>query len=166
MRRVLDGFLPFSRATIMFDVVVLAMVLFLPVMAWSVSLAKRGRYELHKRVQTALTIVLALTIALFEIDVQTAKRRYEGGWRALTVESPYHGGPLDRLLRVHLAFAVAAAVLWTIAFAQARLNFGTPPSPGPYSRNHRILAWAAAVGLTATCTTGGAFYYMAFVAAS
>lgn len=162
----LDGFLPFSRATIMFDVVALAMVVFLPSLAWSVSLAKRGRYELHKSVQTTLTVALALTIALFEIDVQTAKWRYEGGWRALTVESPFHGGPLDRLLRVHLAFAVAAAVLWTIAFAQALLNFGRPPSPGPYSRNHKLLAWAAALALTATCATGWTFYYMAFVATS
>lgn len=148
----------------MFDVVAVALVAFLPALVWSISLAKRGNYRLHKRVQISLGVILFVTVALFEIDVQTAKWRFEGGWRSLTVDSPYRGAPLDRLLRVHLVFATTTAVLWLVTIFQAIANFASPPAPGPYSRNHKFLAWASTVGMFVTSLTGWTFYYMAFVA--
>lgn len=158
------GFLPFSRATVMFDVVAVALVGFLPALVWGVTLAKRGDFIRHKRVQVTLGVVLLVTVALFELDVQIAKFRFEGGWRELTVSSPYHGPPIDRLLRVHLVFAVVTAVLWTITILQALMTFPNPPSPGPYGRNHKVLGWASTIGMFATSMTGWIFYYMAFVA--
>lgn len=160
----IQGFLPFSRATIMFDVVVIALVAFLPMLAWSISLARRGRYRLHKRVQLSLAVTLFVTVLLFEVDVQWTKFTLEGGWRSLSVESPYQGAPIDRLLRVHLGFATVTAVLWLVTTLQAVANFPKPPVPGPHSRNHKWMAWAATVGLFVTSITGWTFYYMAFVA--
>jgi hypothetical protein len=162
--QVIHGFLPFSRATIMFDVVAVALVAFLPVLAWSISLARRGRYALHKRVQLTLAATLFATVLLFEVDVQWSKFMIEGGWRSLTVESPYHGAVIDRLLRVHLSFATVTAVLWVVTTWQAVANFSKPPAPGPHSRNHKALAWTSTVGLFVTSTTGWTFYYLAFVA--
>lgn len=160
----IEGFLPFSRATIMFDVVAVALVAFLPALAVSILLAKRGRYLLHKRLQLTLGIVLLITVVLFEIDVQATKLFVEGGWRTLTVESPYHGAPIDRLLRFHLVFATTTAVLWIVTVWQALANFPHPPVPGAYGKNHKVLAWCSTVGMILTCTTGWTFYYMAFVA--
>jgi uncharacterized membrane protein YozB (DUF420 family) len=160
----IPGFLPFSRATIMFDVVAIALIAFLPALFGSIWLVKRGHFLLHKRIQLALGIILLVTVVLFEIDVQASKLVVEGGWRTLTVESPYHGVPIDRLLRVHLVFATVTALLWIITIVQAMASFPNPPVPGAYSRNHKILAWASTLGMVATCTTGWTFYYMAFVA--
>lgn len=160
----IPGFLPFSRATIMFDVVAVALVAFLPALLVSIILVKQGHYLLHKRLQVALGIILLITVVLFEIDVQASKLVVEGGWRTLTVESPYHGTPIDRLLRVHLVFATITALLWIITIVQALMNFPNPPLPSAYSRNHKFLAWSSTIGMVITCVTGWTFYYMAFVA--
>ena len=148
----------------MFDVVAIALVAFLPALVASIVLVMRGHYLWHKRIQITLGIVLLLTVVLFEIDVQTSKLVVEGGWRTLTVESPYHGAPIDQLLRVHLVFATTTSVLWLVTIVQALWNFPKPPAPNAYSRNHKMLAWAATLGIFLTCTTGWTFYYMAFVA--
>ncbi|MBY0588255.1 DUF420 domain-containing protein [bacterium] len=160
----IPGFLPFSRATIMFDVVAVALIAFLPALAFSIALVKRGHYLLHKRIQVALGVILLITVVLFEVDVQMSKLVVEGGWRTLTVESPYHGKPIDNLLRIHLVFATMTALLWIVTIVQALMNFPKIPVPGPYSRNHKMLGWASTVGMFITCTTGWTFYYMAFVA--
>lgn len=148
----------------MFDVVVIALVAFLPILAWSIYLVRRGRYLLHKRIQITLGVVLMVTVILFEVDVQSSKFIVKDGWRSLTVESPFHGAPIDRLLRIHLVFATITALLWILTILQALMNFPSPPRPTAYSRNHRILGWASTVGIGATSITGWIFYYMAFVA--
>ena len=161
----IHGFLPFSRATIMFDVVAVALVAFLPALAFSIWQVKKGRYLLHKRLQLILGIILLITVVLFEVDVQASKLFVEGGWRSLTTESPYHGAPIDRLLRVHLVFATITAILWIVTIVQALMNFPSPPLPiQNYSRNHKLLGWSATIGMVLTCVTGWTFYYMAFVA--
>ena len=102
----------------MFDVVTVALVVFLPVLAFSIWQVKHGRYLFHKRLQL-IGIVLLLTVVLFEVDVQVSKIYVEGGWRSLTKESPFQGEPLDRLLRVHLIFATITALLWILTIVQA-----------------------------------------------
>ena len=148
----------------MFDVVAVALVAFLPALVLSIVLVKRGYYDLHKRIQVILGIVLLITVVLFEVDVQASKLVVEGGWRTLTTDSPYHGAPINNLLRVHLVFATITAVLWAVTIWQALASFPKPPKPGAYSRNHKLLAWASTVGMFVTCVTGWTFYYMAFVA--
>src|SRR4029079_9719706 len=101
----LDGFLG-TRATFMLDVVVLAMLGVLPVLAWSIYfLARRRRYTLHKRVQLTLGIVLLVTVALFELDMRM------NGWRERASVSPYmgQGGGIDWVdaaLDIHVCLAV------------------------------------------------------------
>lgn len=161
----IHGFVPYSRATVMFDVVAIALILFLPALGYSIWQVKQGRYLLHKRLQLVLGIVLLITVVLFEIDVQASKLVVEGGWRTLTVDSPYHGTPIDRLLRIHLVFATATALLWILTIVQALMNFPRDPVPIPsYSRNHKLLGWCSTIGMVITCITGWTFYYMAFIA--
>jgi len=149
----------------MFDVVAIALILFLPLLCFSIWQVKRGRYLLHKRLQLVLGVVLLITVVLFEIDVQASKLVVEGGWRTLTIESPYHGVPIDRLLRIHLVFATITALLWIITIVQALMNFPRVPTPiSSYSRNHKVLGWCSTIGMFLTCITGWTFYYMAFVA--
>jgi putative membrane protein len=158
------GFLG-TRGSLMLDVVVVAMAVILPVLAWSVYLARyRRRYELHKWIQTALALVLLVTVLLFEIDMRV------NGWRERAEPSPYYLGeggglsPVFAMLYVHLVFATTTAVLWTVVTIQAWRKFSSPPLPGDHSRSHRLWGRIAALDMLATTITGWIFYWLAFVA--
>ncbi|HEY5312321.1 MAG TPA: DUF420 domain-containing protein, partial [Pirellulales bacterium] len=72
----INGFLGF-RASIMLDVVFLAMFAIVPLLAWSIFEVKiRRRYALHKRVQLTLAGILLVAVFLFELDM-----RFVSGWR-------------------------------------------------------------------------------------
>ena len=158
-----DGFLG-TRATFMLDVVVLAMLGLLPVLAWSIYLVSyRRQYALHKRVQLALGIILLATVFLFELDVRI------NGWRDRASASPYSGqsGGVDWVytaLGIHLFFAITAAILWAAVIIQALRQFDAPPKPGTHSAWHRRYGYLAAVDMLCTAVTGWIFYWLAFVA--
>ncbi len=148
----------------MLDVVAVAMVVVLPVLALSVYLVKvRRRYALHKKIQLTLGAVLAVTVALFEVDMRI------GGWRHRAEASPYigHEGSTNWVivaLSVHLCFAVTTAILWIVVIARALANFPKPPVPSAHSPWHRLFGTAAAIDMACTGVTGWIFYYLAFVA--
>jgi uncharacterized membrane protein YozB (DUF420 family) len=152
----IDGILG-TRASLMLDVVFLAMFAVLPVLAWSIWLVKgRQNYVWHKRVQTLLSGVLLLTVALFELDMRLH------GWRARAEESPFYPNPVLAVLYVHLFFAISTACLWTLVVVQALRRFPVPPAPAPHSARHRRLGWLAALDMVLTAITGWTFYLMAF----
>ena len=159
----LDGFLPW-RASIMLDVVFLAMFLVIPVMAWSINQAKRGRYLLHKRVQLGLGAVLLVAVGLFEVDMQLFTE-----WRELAVGSPYYdaktdSGPVVYALWIHLFFAVTTTILWIYVIIHGLRKLPNPPRPNEHSPHHVRWARLAALDMVMTAVTGWTFYYLAFVA--
>jgi hypothetical protein len=158
-----DGFLG-TRASFMLDVVVLAMIVVVPALLWSVYLVMyRRRYTLHKRIQLLLGAALLVTVGLFEVDMRL------GGWRHRAAASPFAGrdGATDWVmvvLAVHLFFAVTAALLWIVVIARALAVFPSPPAPAAHSPWHRRYGMAAAIDMLCTAVTGWIFYYVAFVA--
>jgi putative membrane protein len=158
----IDGFLG-SRASLMLDVVFLAMFAVLPVLGWSIYQVKyRRRYLLHKRVQLTLGAVLLVTVALFETDMRI------NGWRDRAEPSPFFNTDginwVDAALAVHLCFAVTTALAWITVISRALANFPSPPAPGPHSPWHRRWATIAAIDMCLTALTGWVFYWLAFVA--
>lgn len=178
----IDGFLG-TRASIMLDVVFIAMFAIVPIMGWSIWLVKRRRnYLLHKRIQVALMVVLGLAVGLFEIDV-----RFISGWQERAEPSPYYAavpsaGPIwdalflnvlgrtsvpgwvFRALLIHLVFAVSTALLWAWVGAAALRRFPNPPAPNEHSQRHRRWGQIAAWDMVLTAVTGWIFYWLAFVA--
>jgi uncharacterized membrane protein YozB (DUF420 family) len=155
----IDGFLG-TRASIMLDVVFLAMFLVIPVMAWGIGLARfRRRYTLHKRVQLAVTVVLLLAVGAFEVDMQ-----FISGWRDRASSSPYWSQGVMTSLYVHLVFAVSTFFLLLYVVVGALRNIPTPAAPSPHSRRHIFWGRLAAIDLTLTAVTGWIFYWVAFVA--
>lgn len=155
----LDGFLG-TRASLMLDVLVLAMGAVVILLAWSIYEVKyRRRYTLHKWIQVGLGIVLFLAVIIFEIDVRLH------GWQDRAAGQL--GGHASQLvmtsLAVHLVFAVAATILWPVVIIRALLNFPNPPAPGQHSRFHLRWARIAAIDMLITAATGWTFYYLAFV---
>jgi putative membrane protein len=155
----LDGFLG-TRASIMLDVVFVAMFAVLPILAWSIYLVKvRRSYQLHKQVQITVGVVLLAAVTMFEVDMRVS------GWRHRAVASPYWAsGTVDRALAVHLVFAVTTAVLWIVVMVRALRNYASPPLPGPHSRWHKRWGWIAAIDMALTSLTGWIFYWLAFAA--
>jgi hypothetical protein len=164
--RGLPGFLPGSRASLMLDVVFLAMFAIVPLLLFSVQLVRsRRRYSLHKRLQLGMATVLLVAVGLFEIDLQLFT-----DWEKLAEGSPYFQpaskwtSPAGISLLIHLSFAVPTLVLWVVVVVQALRKFPTPPLPGPHSRWHARYGWLAAIGMVLTALTGWTFYWLAFVA--
>ena len=155
----IDGFLG-TRASLMLDLVSLAMVAVLPVLGWSVwQVRYRKKYHLHKRVQLALGAVLAVAVTAFEVDIRLH------GWTERAAGTP--GGQVPTavytVLWVHLFFAISTTVLWIFVITQALRRIPNPPGPGPYSPRHIFWARLAAADMFATSLTGWVFYVMAFV---
>lgn len=149
---------PFSRATVMLDAVAAAMVLFLPVLGWSIYLARsRKRYTRHKTVQLSLAVLLLVTITLFELDLRL------NDWRQRASVSPYYDTILFPVLYGHLVFAISTVVLWIYTIVGALRGFARTPQPGIYSSRHKRVARLAAVDMCCTTISGWVFYIMAFV---
>lgn len=176
----IDGFLG-TRASLMLDIVFLAMFVVLLALSISVWLVRsRRNYLLHKRIQMALGLVLLVTVTLFEIDMRV------NGWQSRAIDSPYFGameqpGPVLKTfyqgwlgrkdvpgwvftsLYIHLFFAVTTTLLWIFVIVQAVRKIPNPPGPCPYSAAHKRWARIAAIDMGFTAVTGWLFYCLAFV---
>jgi hypothetical protein len=162
-----DGFLGYDT-TFMLDFVVCALVVIVPILAFSIHQVRTKRnYRLHRNLQLTLGLILFVAVSAFEVDVQFL----HGGWENI-VNKPDRPMRLSsdelaevrRVLRIHLGFAVSTPVLWAVTIALALWRYPNPPLPGPHSRVHIPLAWLSTLDLVATSMTGLWFYYAAFVA--
>lgn len=161
-----DGFLG-NHASFMLDFVVVALVLIVPILLYSLYAVKvRHQFVTHRRLQLLLGGVLLVAVALFEIDLHFI----QGGWEAVVAKrpepmrlTPAQLAEVRSVLRIHLLFAISTPLLWTITIVAALRNFRSPPAPGPHSGWHKLLGWASAIDITLTSITGLIFYYYAFM---
>jgi len=155
----MSGFIPFSRASLMLDLVAIAMVGVVPVLAYSIYLVRCKRnLQLHKKIQLVLGVVLLIAVGLFEVDMRLH------GWRQFAEVSAYYDSLVFPVLYLHLVFAVSTTALWFYTIVAALRRFPNPPVPNAYSRRHRRIARLAAIDMFCTAVTGWAFYALAFVA--
>ena len=159
-----DGFLGF-RTSFMLDAVVCARVLVVPAIVTSLYLVKvRRNYLAHRNIQLALAAVLLVAVGAFEVDMQLV----QGGWENVVAKrvvplSPEQLASVQRILWIHLVFAVSSPVLWGVTITLALKRIPNPPAPCPHSHLHAKLGWASTLDLTLTSITGLWFYYVAFV---
>ena len=160
-----DGFLGF-RTSFMLDFVVVALVLIVPVLVYSLIAVKvKQHYVLHRRLQLLLGVVLLVAVGLFEVDLQWV----QGGWLnvvgkrevKLTEEQLTF---VRQVLRIHLCFAVSTPLLWATTIGLALRHMPSPPQPCPHSQLHKTLGWLSTIDIVLTSVTGLVFYYFAFVA--
>lgn len=160
-----DGFLG-NKASFMLDFVVVALVLIVPILLFSLySVKVRHQYNLHRKLQLLLGLVLLVAVALFEVDLHFV----QGGWKQVVAKrtEPVTADQMAQIqtaLRIHLIFAISTPLVWIITIAAALRGFANPPTPGAHSRLHKLLGWASTIDITLTSVTGLAFYYFAFVA--
>ncbi|MFN3160350.1 MAG: DUF420 domain-containing protein [Rubinisphaera brasiliensis] len=162
------GFLGYD-ASFMLDFVVCALVLVVPILAYSIYIVRyKHKFELHKKLQILLGLVLLVAVVAFEVDM-----RLHGGWKQIINKTP-DAPRLDAaeltqvgyVLAIHLVFAISTPLIWVVTTVLALRRFPDPTVPGPHSRLHKILGWTSTVDLTLTSITGLYFYYVAFVASA
>lgn len=160
-----DGFLGF-RTSFMLDFVVVALVLIVPILLYSLYVVKfQHRYTLHRNLQLLLGIILLVAVGLFEIDLQFVQK----GWQnvvakraiPLTVDQL---GFVRTVLRVHLVFAISTPLIWAVTIFLALRRMPSPPRPCAHSELHKKLGWLSTIDIVLTSVTGLVFYYFAFVA--
>ena len=158
-----DGILG-TRGSLMLDLVFLAMFAVVPVMFWSIrQVQHHQRYELHKRIQVGLGVVLAIAVTAFELDMRIH------GWRDRAAASAHwqdgaFNDAIDWSLLIHLMCAIPTAILWVVVIVRALRQFPKPVGPNAHSASHRRWAKLATIEMTLTAVTGWIFYYFAFVA--
>jgi uncharacterized membrane protein YozB (DUF420 family) len=155
-----SGFLP-ARGSLMLDLIAVAMLLVSVVMLVSVGLVRYGkRHRLHRAIQTTLAMVLLVAIVGFEIDL-----RLFTDWRKLAEPSPwYPSGWVDRLLWLHLAFAIPTPLVWGVVVWQALRHYSDGFADPRYRARHRMGGRIAVILMLLTALTGWTFYCFAFVA--
>jgi len=154
-----EGFLG-TPASLMLDIVVISLILVVPTMLLSIYIVKKLKnYALHRIIQLTLGAVLAVVVALFEIDM-----RLQGGFEELAKDSAYFDTHfLWVLLGIHLSFAVSTVFLWATTIVLALKRFPNPPRPGAFSPTHKVMAWFAVADMVATAVTGLMVYYFGFM---
>ena len=161
-----DGFLGY-HASFMLDTVVCALVAVVPVILFSLYQVKvRKNYDLHKKLQLLLAVVLLIAVGAFEVDLQIV----HGGWQNVVAKRQ---PPLDesgmafvrKVLWVHLIFAISTPILWAVTITLALKRIPKPAGPSAHSRLHSRLGWLSTIDLVLTSVTGLIFYFFAFIAA-
>jgi putative membrane protein len=159
-----DGFLGY-KTSFMLDFVVCALTVIVPALIYSIYLVKFAkRYTAHRNIQLVLAVVLLIAVGAFEIDMQMV----QGGWKnvvdkrvvKLTAEQITS---VQKVLWVHLVFAVTSPILWGVTITLALKRIPKPPGPCAHSPLHKKLGWASTIDLALTSVTGVWFYYVAFV---
>jgi hypothetical protein len=158
-----DGFLGY-HTSFMLDAVVVALVLVVPVLVFSLYSVKiRKQYTLHRNLQLALAVTLLAAVAAFEVDLHLV----QGGWQNVVRKGPPVTDEqlnfIRTVLRVHLIFAASTPFLWALTIGLALRFMPKPPAPSSHSRLHKTLGWVSTVDLVMTSVTGLIFYYIAFV---
>lgn len=153
------GFLP-NRASGTLDFVVVAMVLVLVAMGFSIyQVRSKNNPRLHRMVQLVTAIVLLITLVGFEVDIRI------NGWREMAEASPYYdSGVVGWSLAIHLMFAIPTPFIWAGVIGFGLSRFRESFQAGEFNRIHRIWGRAAAFFMAMTAVTGWVFYYLAFVA--
>lgn len=142
----------------MIDFIFVALLAILPLLAWSIRSAKQGEYELHKKLQLAISAALFLAVLLFEIEMRLV------GWTHYAEVSAFYDTWVFPSLYLHLCFAIPTTLLWFFTVIWSYRRFPRPPRPSRHTRRHKLLGRLASGGMVGTALTGFLFFGLAFIA--
>lgn len=143
-----QGFLG-TRADLLMDIVIVALVAVVPIVLWNWHLARSRRWLQHKRMQIGLAVLLALVVGLFEYNL-----RLQGGIFEATRASSYAGtATLNFWIWFHTLFAITTLLVWAGLIVASLRRFPSPPVPGAFSPRHRFwgrigMLWMLSTGVT------------------
>jgi putative membrane protein len=152
------GFLG-TRADILMDLVLLSFIVIMPAICWSWMKVRQHEYQLHKRTQLTLALVLAVAVALFEADLKLS-----GGIFELTKDSAYNGTTtLNAWIYGHTIVAITTTIVWVALIIFSLKRFPVPPAPGAFSKTHRFWGRTGMVTMMSTGLSSFPLYYYGFM---
>lgn len=152
-----QGFLG-TRADLLMDIVIIALVAVVPIVLWNWRLARSGQWQQHKRMQIGLAVLLALVVGLFEYNL-----RLQGGIFEATRASAYAGTTtLNFWIWFHTFFAITTLLVWIGLISASLRRFPNPPVPGAFSPRHRFWGRVGMVWMLATGVTSLPVYWYGF----
>lgn len=143
-----QGFLG-TRADLLMDIVIVALVAVVPIVLYNWRLARHGRYGQHKLLQVGLALLLAVVVGVFEVNL-----RLQGGIFEATKASAYAGTPtLNFWIYFHTFFAITTIFIWGGLIVLSLRRFPSPPIPGAFSTTHKRwgrigMVWMLVTGVT------------------
>jgi uncharacterized membrane protein YozB (DUF420 family) len=152
----MKGFLG-TPAPFMMDLVVVSLIAVVPIMIFSIAQAKKGAYQLHKKCQVTLAIVLFIAVVLFELEM-----RFAGGIKNL-IEPERYTLSFRAYLWFHIALAISTLVLWGMTIFKALKNFDGVKMAPSHLKQHRKLGLYSTLSLLSTSVTGLGVYYWSFL---
>ena len=152
-----SGFLG-TRAPLFMDIVSV-IVFFLPfLILGAISLAKKGKYDAHEKVQKLLFWVSVIVVGFFEYGV-----RMEGGYKNLMEGTSVSHDYLLYVLIFHIMISVVTLVIWIRTLYTAKRYKKQSTLPGLYSGPHKKDGQRTFIGIVLTMLTGAWVYALLFV---
>lgn len=152
------GFLG-TRADFLMDVILVVILATPFILIKSIQWVRSGQHRKHRNVQMSLIVVIMLAVILFELNV-----RLSGGSGSLIEGSAYqnHTG-FKWLLFFHIIVAVFSFSSW-VGLAWWSHKRYQSSLPGLSRHVHKLWGKLIFSGVSLTAITGGAVYYLGFVA--
>jgi len=152
----MSGFLG-TDAPFMMDVVMVALLVINPALFWSIQQAKRGKIQLHRKIQIALSLILLVAVVLFELEIRMANGIVNiiGAERFTTL--------FQTTLYIHIFFSVTTSIIWAVVCIKAVKLYTPNGFPEHYINKHKRWGMIGALDLLLTTLTGFFVYYLGFL---
>ena len=135
------GFLG-TRADLLMDIILIAVIAVPFVCLWSMHYAQRQNIKRHSLIQKLTFLVILIAVVLFEINV-----RISGGSGSLLKGSPWSGKFfLHMLLAVHITIAVSTYGTWGWMLWKAGREHQSGRLPGGFSKYHKQIGIGSFIG--------------------
>ena len=151
-----NGFMPYDAPLFMDEV--MSVVALLPLLVvFAISQAKKGRFDLHRKLQTYIYVVGMIFILYFEYGA-----RVMGGLSQFLDKSPINHTFLYGFLIFHIVVATTTIFYWTYTIYFGWKNY-KKLSPREFKYRHLKVALPTFIGIVLTSVTGILLYIFMFV---
>lgn len=152
------GFLG-TKAPFFMDFVTLIVALLPLLVGIAITLARKGYYTLHGRVQGLIFLISVIVVGYFEYGV-----RLGGGYEAFVQHTGVSHNYLFVVLMIHIAISVVTLGIWSATLWRAyKESKRGGILPGVGSQAHRSAGVRTFIGIALTSLTGIWVYLLLFV---
>lgn len=154
----MKGFLG-TRADLLSDVLILALLIILLALAKGIRLARRRRFVSHRFLMISIFTVLVLYVVVYEANLALL-----GGIDYLRSSIRVSEASYFSLLVFHVMQSAFALILGGITIGKGEEAFRRSQISGiSFTSSHRKIAWLEVAMLAMSVFTGLAVYYLTFI---
>ncbi len=152
------GFLG-TRAPLFMDIIVIIVGLLPFLIAFTIWLAIKEMYRLHRTLQSILFLVTIISLVYFKYGMYTS-----GGFDFYIKDSSIDPTIGFYFLVFHIIIASITLIMWFAMMKFASADSQRKALPGLYSNSHKKSGMRLAFGILLTSITGVGVYWMLYIA--